>query len=178
MAKNPIQFQKGLSLTDFLAQYGTEEQCRTALTEARWRDGYRCPKCGCERATWLTRRNLFQCSDRSCRHQASVTAGTIFHGSRVGLRKWFLMMYLLTQNKASISALALSRQLGVNYSNSTTRSPGSDKATSIAGHSRVQSSLRLTVRNLVPLVRPSSVKSRDQRKFAEIGHQAPSRGVK
>jgi len=46
MAKNPIQFQKGLSLTDFLAQYGTEEQCRTALIDARWRDGFRCPKCG------------------------------------------------------------------------------------------------------------------------------------
>ena len=35
MAKNPIQFQKGLSLTDFLAQHGSEEQCRKALIEAR-----------------------------------------------------------------------------------------------------------------------------------------------
>jgi len=40
MAKNPIQFQKGLSLTDFLAQYGTEEQCRAALIEARWREAF------------------------------------------------------------------------------------------------------------------------------------------
>ncbi len=26
MAKNPIQYQKGLSLTDFLAQYGDESK--------------------------------------------------------------------------------------------------------------------------------------------------------
>jgi len=115
MAKNPIQFQKGLSLADFLKDYGTEAQCHEALAHARWHAGFACPKCGETRATWLARRRLMQCADRACRHQASVTAGTVFHGSRVGLTKWFLAIYLITQNKASISALALSRQLGVNY---------------------------------------------------------------
>ena len=31
MAKNQVQFQKGLSLPEFLEQYGTEEQCREAV---------------------------------------------------------------------------------------------------------------------------------------------------
>jgi hypothetical protein len=31
MARNPIQFQAGLSLTEFFDRYGTEEQCREAL---------------------------------------------------------------------------------------------------------------------------------------------------
>lgn len=31
MARNPIQFQPGLSLPAFLEQYGTEEQCRATL---------------------------------------------------------------------------------------------------------------------------------------------------
>ncbi|MFC1349439.1 MAG: transposase [gamma proteobacterium symbiont of Phacoides pectinatus] len=40
MKQNPVQFQKGLSLTDFLLQYGTEEKCKAALFQWRWPDGY------------------------------------------------------------------------------------------------------------------------------------------
>ncbi len=38
MAKNMIQFQKGVSLPDFIARYGTEEQPGRALsaTLAEW----------------------------------------------------------------------------------------------------------------------------------------------
>ncbi len=44
MSINPIQFQRGLSLPDFLSQYGTEAQCESALEKVRWRDGFRCPQ--------------------------------------------------------------------------------------------------------------------------------------
>ena len=27
MARNPVQFQKGISLSEFLSLYGTEQQC-------------------------------------------------------------------------------------------------------------------------------------------------------
>ena len=46
MARNPIQFQSGLSLPAFLDQYGTEEQCRAALYQHRWPRGFVCPDCG------------------------------------------------------------------------------------------------------------------------------------
>jgi hypothetical protein len=36
MAKNPVQFQKGLSLHEFFDQYGNEEQCHSALYRLRW----------------------------------------------------------------------------------------------------------------------------------------------
>jgi hypothetical protein len=52
--------------------------------------------------------------------------------------------------------------------------PGSEKSTAMAGHSRVQSSFRLAVRNRRPLARQSSVKSSDQRWLAAIGHQEPA----
>ena len=45
MAKNVVQFQKGLSEAAFQSQYGTEEQCRTALFSWRWPQGFVCPKC-------------------------------------------------------------------------------------------------------------------------------------
>ncbi len=44
MAQNRIQFQPGMSLPAFIAQYGTEAQCEAALERARWPDGFRCPR--------------------------------------------------------------------------------------------------------------------------------------
>ena len=43
MPLSHVQFQKGLSLPDFLQRFGTEEQCATALESTRWPDGFHCP---------------------------------------------------------------------------------------------------------------------------------------
>ena len=111
MTSYDIQFQKGLSLREFMADYGTEEQCIEAVCKARWRDGFVCPECGSAQHCRLAR-GLFQCQE--CRHQTSPTAGTIFQGTKLSLTIWFQAMHLLT-GKHSISALELKRQLGVCY---------------------------------------------------------------
>ena len=113
MARNPVQFQKGLGLSEFNARYGREKQCHTALIEMRWPEGFVCPKCGGRKHSYAKARRIFQCS--ACRTQTSVKAGTIFHKSRTPLIKWFLAIYLLTQSKNDIAALELARQLGVKW---------------------------------------------------------------
>ena len=37
---------KGLSEAGFRERFGTEEACRKALFEMRWREGLTCPACG------------------------------------------------------------------------------------------------------------------------------------
>jgi ribosomal protein L37AE/L43A len=114
MPQNPIQFQKGLSLEEFLKEYGTEEQCEQALERWRWPQGFICPSCGRQHApVRLRTRGLWQC--RHCGHQASLTAGTVFEATKLPLATWFLAMFLLTQQKNGISALELKRHLGVSY---------------------------------------------------------------
>jgi transposase-like protein len=113
MPKNPIQFQKGLGLHEFLVQYASEQQCREALYNLRWPKGYICPECGNTTGCELKKRAIYQC--HKCHHQTSLTAGTIFHGTKLPLTKWFLAVYLLTQRKKSTSALQLSREIAVNY---------------------------------------------------------------
>jgi transposase-like protein len=113
MPKNPIQFQKGLGLLQFLEQYGTEEQCRNTLYNLRWPNGFVCPECGNTTGCQLKKRLVYQC--HKCHHQTSLSAGTIFHGTKLPLKQWFLAIYLLTQRKKSTSALQLSREIGVNY---------------------------------------------------------------
>ena len=45
MPMNKIQFQAGVSMPDFFARYGTEDQCAAELRQMRWPDGFRCPRC-------------------------------------------------------------------------------------------------------------------------------------
>ncbi len=112
MSRNKVQFQKGMSLDDFLTRYGTEAQCEQALLAWRWPRGFVCPACGHDSQCVLGR-GLYQC--HRCRRQTSLTAGTLFAGTKLPLTKWLLGIYLLTQSKNGISALELSRQLGVSY---------------------------------------------------------------
>ena len=113
MAKNIIQFQKGLSLPKFLEKYGTEEQCYSALFHLRWPDGFVCPECGNKTYCEIKSRKAYQC--HRCHQQTSLTSGTIFAATKVPLTKWFLAIYLLTQRKTSVSALQLKRGIGVSY---------------------------------------------------------------
>ena len=116
MAMNRVQFQPGLSLPAFLRNYGTEELCCSALFNARWSTGFVCPRCEGQTSSTFSRggQQLWQCTE--CRYQTSLIAGTIFEHSRLPLTTWFLALYLLTQSKTNLSALELSRHLGVCYS--------------------------------------------------------------
>ena len=113
MSINTVQFQKGLSLPEFYNTYGTEQQCRDALIQMRWPKGFVCPECGNTTYCELNTRALYQC--HRCHHQTSLIAGTIFENTKLALTAWFLAIYLLTQHKSSVSALQLSRDLGVRY---------------------------------------------------------------
>ena len=115
MAMNRIQFQHGLSTAEFLKDCGTEAKCERVLEAVRWPNGFCCPRCG-QAAHYVLRdgvRKVFQCN--ACRHQASLIAGTMFQGTKLPLTTWFLAIYLISQAKTGLSALALKRQLGVSY---------------------------------------------------------------
>src|SRR3954453_20371593 len=111
MARNKVQFQKGLSEAQFAVLYGTEAQCREAVTRWRWPSGFVCPVCGGKQHSVIKTRALYQCT--ACRRQTSVIAGTIFAATKVPLCTWFRAMYHLTQSKGGISSIELGRRLGV-----------------------------------------------------------------
>lgn len=115
MAINGIQFQKGLSLKDFLASYGSEAQCEAHLEQLRWPAGWCCPRCGAQRSSQFRRRGqrYWQCS--ACRYQCSLRAGTVMDHSHLPLSTWFLAIFLVTQSKTNMAALELRRHLGVSW---------------------------------------------------------------
>ena len=99
------------TLVEFQDQFPDDAHCWAYLRRARWPRGFVCPRCGGRGSHFLARRRLEQC--RACRYQASVTAGTVFHGTRVPLRVWFLGVFFLARHKKGISALQFQRDTGV-----------------------------------------------------------------
>jgi hypothetical protein len=98
------------NLSEFESQFATEQACRDYLFRLRWPEGFRCPNCGFDRF-WLVRSVWMQC--RSCDHQTSVTAGTIFQNTRKPLVDWLRAMYWLASQKNGASALGLQSVLGL-----------------------------------------------------------------
>ena len=91
------------------AKFAREEACRAYLARLRWPSGFRCPRCGSEKA-WLVG-DLWECV--GCGRQTSVTAGTIFQDTRIPLPVWFRAMWWVTTQKNGASALGLQRVLGL-----------------------------------------------------------------
>src|SRR3954453_6829927 len=102
---------KGLREAGLRERFGTEEACRKALFEMRWREGLTCSACGGRGFCELKARKGFQC-DR-CKKQLSLTAGTVFQDSKLPLVTWFAAIYHLAQGKDGISSIELGRRLGV-----------------------------------------------------------------
>ena len=95
-----------------------DEAARIHLEAQRWPDGAYCPHCGeCEAVTLLqgksTKPGTYIC--KACRTKFTVTVGTIFERSHIGLAKWMLAFRLMASAKKGVSAHQLHRSLGVTY---------------------------------------------------------------
>ncbi len=97
--------------SQFLEWFHSEDACRTFLEDLRWPEGFVCPKCAAVDAPSRSTRRRLVC--RHCKHQASVTAGSIFDKTRTELRVWFAAIWYVTNQKHGVSALGLQRVLGL-----------------------------------------------------------------
>lgn len=105
--------QDRFTIQMFLNRFPTDQACQKALEQARWPDGFVCPRCEHHSARTFPRsgRTMFEC--RRCRHQTHPAVGTIFTDTKLPLRTWFFALYLLTQSKTNVAGLELTRHLGV-----------------------------------------------------------------
>jgi len=97
--------------SQFEDRFASEEACAAYLQQLRWPRGFICPACGLTDEPKHTSRGRLSCS--ACRHQCTVTAGTIFDKTRTPLRVWFAAAWYITSQKQGISALGLQRVLGL-----------------------------------------------------------------
>jgi transposase-like protein len=99
--------------TDLPRAFDSEEKCFELLKSVRWPNGeFECRECKHKKGIWLRTRKRMQCC--SCGFQSSVTAGSLFHGAKIPLRKLFrILMDLLAGSKKSAEETA--NELGIAY---------------------------------------------------------------
>ena len=96
--------------TAFEARFATEDDCRAYWIDARWGGQ---PACQCCRSThvWPVRGGTwFECAD--CRHQTSLTSGTLLHRTRKPLKVWFRAVFEIAARRNGVSAKDLQRIMG------------------------------------------------------------------
>lgn len=99
------------NLTQLLDFFQNENICKSYYEQHRWNGNVICPHCGSEKP-YRTNRG-FKCSNKDCYKKFSVTVGTIFENSKIGLRTWFAAMFLISTSKKGVSSLQLATQLGI-----------------------------------------------------------------
>jgi len=95
-----------------------EAKAREWLEKRLWPNGPVCPKCGTVGEATLmkgktTRAGLYKCRAKECREPFTVTMGTIYERSHIPLHKWLAATQLMMSSKKGMSALQMSRMLGI-----------------------------------------------------------------
>lgn len=108
-----------MNLIEVMERFPDQESCIDYLERIRWRSMPYCPHCGCievvrkkEDGVGVGRVGRFHCS--ACKASFKVTCGTVFHGTKIPLQKWFLAIALIVNAKKSLSSHQLARDLSLN----------------------------------------------------------------
>src|SRR4051794_20124692 len=83
------------------------------FVQMRWPTGVCCPHCGSVDVAYLKNQRRWQCHEKHPRRQFSAKVGTIFEESPLGLDKWFVAVWCITNAKNGISSCELARALDV-----------------------------------------------------------------
>lgn len=111
------QFSSFKSFSEMLAVLPNETACRNYLELILWKGVPVCPHCGCKNEDHYKLKvkgvfkGMYKCKD--CKERFTVTIGTIFEGSHIDLRKWFIAVYIFSSHKKGISSHQLARDLGI-----------------------------------------------------------------
>ena len=98
---------------EFVEMFPDDQACASYFERLRWARGFVCPACKTTATPWRQTRGRLVCS--ACRHQASVSAGTILDKTRTPLTTWFEAAWHVTTAKNGMSAKTLERTLGARY---------------------------------------------------------------
>src|SRR5271157_3644217 len=113
-SENTREFKTFVEMLELLPD---DKSCREYLEKMRWNGEPICPHCGSQNKEHYKLmikgefNGLYKCKD--CRERFTVTVGTMFEGSHISLRKWFIAIYIFNSHKKGISSIQLHKDLGV-----------------------------------------------------------------
>lgn len=109
-----VIFEAMKTIDAFDRQFSSEDSCKQFLADMRWPQGVRCPRCNSEKVYALKARPFhWLCKNKECGgrngYRFSVITHTIFQDTKIPLKLWFKVGYLMLVSKKGVSALQIHR---------------------------------------------------------------------
>jgi transposase-like protein len=101
------------TLQEAILYFGDPDNCLAYMVAHLWPEGVTCPVCGRKDATFLKNQRKWQCRSHHASRQFSAKTGTIFEDSPLGLDKWLMATWMITNCKNGISSYEIARDLKV-----------------------------------------------------------------
>jgi hypothetical protein len=102
------------TLQQAIQYFSDIDNCIEWLAAQRWPDGViKCPTCGMENPMYISTRRKWECKGKHPKKQFSIKVGTIFEDSPIGLDKWLLVVWMVTNCKNGVSSYEIHRDIGV-----------------------------------------------------------------
>ena len=102
------------TLQEAVVYFSNPETAHAEMVRFRWPDGIvRCPTCGSERVWFTAARRVWQCAEKHPQRQFSVKVGSIMEDSPLGIDKWLIAAWLITNAKNGISSYELGKAIGI-----------------------------------------------------------------
>ena len=108
------QFTQQMTTGQFDELFPSDDACKAYLTARRWPEGVRCPRCG-NAGVWASKAIPFAWECGACTrtgYRFSVLVATPFENTKIGLRDWFKVIYMMLTGKKGVSALEVQRVMG------------------------------------------------------------------
>lgn len=101
------------TLQQAILYFSNPDNCLQYIAVRRWPDGVICPTCGREDVSFLAKQRKWQCKSAHAQRQFSVKVGTIFEDSPLGLDKWLMTVWMVTNCKNGVSSYEIHRAIKV-----------------------------------------------------------------
>src|SRR5213596_2106995 len=101
------------TLQEAIVYFSNPDNCLDYVVARRWPNGVVCPTCGRTDARFLANQRKWQCKSVHHHRQFSVKIGTIFEDSPLGLDKWLMAMWMITNCKNGVSSYEIARDLKI-----------------------------------------------------------------
>jgi transposase-like protein len=102
-----------ISLQEAVEYFSNPDNCREYVVARRWPNGVECPTCGCKDVVFLANQNRWQCRNKHSKRQFSLKTGTIYEDSPLGLDKWLVATWLVSNCKNGVSSCEVGRALHI-----------------------------------------------------------------
>lgn len=105
--------RKGISIIDLFKMFPDDQTAEQWFEAQRWPNGVRqCPDCGSHLTGTTTHKTMpYRCKE--CRQFFSARKGTVLEGSRIGMQKWVIAIYMMSTALKGTSSMKLHRELDV-----------------------------------------------------------------